>query len=162
MNAPTPYKSARLYDSDESTVETVLSTVEDKKEEEEKDKFTACSTCSAKYKFLPISKVPEDIFPPQQVGAKCKEKLKPSSFTIIDTCLEVVGCHPLLCDVGFAASLSFIIIIILIIIIIVVFIIICHHCHHRHHHHHHSLIKLLRSICLTSVVHDYDSTSKYE
>jgi hypothetical protein len=44
MNAPTPYESARLYDSEESTVETVLSTVEDKKEEEEKkDKFIACS-----------------------------------------------------------------------------------------------------------------------
>jgi hypothetical protein len=64
MNAPMPYKSARLYDSDKSTVETELSTVEDKKEEEEKDKFTACSTCGAKYKFPPISKVPEDIFPP--------------------------------------------------------------------------------------------------
>jgi hypothetical protein len=43
MNAPTPYKSARLYDSDESTVETELSTVEVKKEEEKQDKFIACS-----------------------------------------------------------------------------------------------------------------------
>jgi hypothetical protein len=60
MNDPMPYESARLYDSEESTVETVLSTVEDKEEEEKKDKFIACSTCGAKYKFLPTSKVPED------------------------------------------------------------------------------------------------------
>jgi hypothetical protein len=60
-----PYESARSYDSDESTVETELSTVEDKKEEEKQDKFIACSTCGAKYKFLPASKAPEDIFPPQ-------------------------------------------------------------------------------------------------
>jgi hypothetical protein len=43
MNAPTPYESARSYDSDASTVETVLSTVENKKEEEKQDKFIACS-----------------------------------------------------------------------------------------------------------------------
>jgi hypothetical protein len=42
----------------ESTVETDLSTVEDKKEEEKDPKFIAC-------KFFPASKVPEDIFPPQ-------------------------------------------------------------------------------------------------
>jgi hypothetical protein len=36
MNAPTPYKSARLFDSDESTVETEFLTDEDKKEEERK------------------------------------------------------------------------------------------------------------------------------
>jgi hypothetical protein len=59
-----------VYDSDESTVETVLSTVEDKEEEEKKDKFIACSTCGAKYKFLPTSKVPEDIFPPQMFDDK--------------------------------------------------------------------------------------------
>jgi hypothetical protein len=60
MNDPMPYESARLCDSEESTVETVLSTVEDKEEEEKKDKFIACSTCGAKYKFLPTVKVPED------------------------------------------------------------------------------------------------------
>jgi hypothetical protein len=66
MNDTTPYESARSYDSEESTVETVLSTVEDKKEEEEEeDKFIACSHCGSKYKFLPTLKVPEDIFPPQ-------------------------------------------------------------------------------------------------
>jgi hypothetical protein len=48
MSNPTPYKSARLYDSEESNVETVLSTVEDKEEEEKKDKFIACSACGAK------------------------------------------------------------------------------------------------------------------
>jgi hypothetical protein len=34
MNAPTLFESARSYNSDESTVETELSTVEDLKEEE--------------------------------------------------------------------------------------------------------------------------------
>jgi DNA-directed RNA polymerase subunit RPC12/RpoP len=56
MNDATPYKSARSYDSEESTVETVLSTVEDKKEEEKEDKFIACSHCGSKYKFLPTLK----------------------------------------------------------------------------------------------------------
>jgi DNA-directed RNA polymerase subunit RPC12/RpoP len=65
MNDATPYESACLYDSEESTVETELSTVEDKKEEEKEDKFIACSHCGSKYKFLPTLKVPEDIFPPQ-------------------------------------------------------------------------------------------------
>jgi DNA-directed RNA polymerase subunit RPC12/RpoP len=64
MNDATPYESARSYDSEESTVETVLLTVEDKKEEEQEDKFIACSHCGSKYKFLPTLKVPEDIFPP--------------------------------------------------------------------------------------------------
>jgi hypothetical protein len=66
MNDTTSYKSVCLCDSDDSTVETVLSTVENKEEEEKKDKFIACSTCSAKFKFLPTSKVPEDIFPPHK------------------------------------------------------------------------------------------------
>jgi hypothetical protein len=75
MNAPMPYESARSYDSDESTVETELSTVEDKKEEEKQDKFIACSTCGAKYKFLLASKVPEDIFPPQKQNNRKRKRL---------------------------------------------------------------------------------------
>jgi hypothetical protein len=67
MSDTTSYESARSCDSDESTVETVLSTVEDKKEEEEEDKFISCSRCGSKYKFLPTLKVPEDIFPPHQI-----------------------------------------------------------------------------------------------
>jgi hypothetical protein len=64
MNNTTPYKSARSYDSEESTVETVLSTVEDKKEEKKKTNLLPVAIV-AKYKFLPTLKVPEDIFPHQ-------------------------------------------------------------------------------------------------
>jgi hypothetical protein len=66
MNNTTSYKSARLCDSDDSIVEIILSTVENKEEEEKKDKFIACSTCGARYKFFPTSKAPEDIFPPHK------------------------------------------------------------------------------------------------
>jgi hypothetical protein len=44
-------------------VETELSTVEDKKEEEKQDKFIACSTCGAILQVSPNIKGPEDIFP---------------------------------------------------------------------------------------------------
>jgi hypothetical protein len=65
MSDTTSYESARSCDSDDSTVETVLSTVENKEEEEKEKHLFACSHCGTKYKFLPTLKVPEDIFPPQ-------------------------------------------------------------------------------------------------
>jgi hypothetical protein len=64
MNGSTSYESARSYDSDDSTVETELSSYIDKKTQEKPTQVAVCTTCGSLNVFLPAPKVSEDIFPP--------------------------------------------------------------------------------------------------